>query len=189
MPRRDIRLGLLLLIGFVALVATGCGGKKKKAEDPVATAMMTPGIRTVVIPEQRNDISIIVPPCTAAAVEQAGANRRPPGSNEIVVPQGTLTQTVAVPPCPMEPKQGAANTVLLTPGGTGAAQEESTPPANQLVLPRDSRVETVIIPPCTASSGGSSGGKSKGGSKSLAVPAGSKSVTAPPCKAEETKKK
>ena len=184
---RYSRIGMLGSAGLVALLAAGCGGSKKKmATDPVATAMKTPGIRTVVIPKQRNDVSIIVPPCTAAAIEQTNANRRPPGSNEIVVPSGTLTQTVAVPPCPAMPKQAVANTVVVTPGGTGAAQEASTPPQSQLVLPRNSSVETIIVPPCTMASGGSSGGSSSQGSKSVTLPADSKtrSVTAPPCKAQ-----
>jgi hypothetical protein len=176
------RLGALLILIMFALAAGGCGSKKKTMEDPVATAMKTPGVRTVVIPKQHNDVTIVVTPCTAAQVQQSGAKRTPPGSNEIVVPKGTLTQTVAVPPCPAKPTQAAANTVLMTPGGTGSAQQAGSTPQNQLVLPNNSNVTTIVIPPCTTSSGGSS--KSQG-TKSLAFPAVTKrkSVTAPPCTA------
>ncbi|MDQ3678127.1 MAG: hypothetical protein M3401_15245 [Actinomycetota bacterium] len=177
MPSNALRVGVFLLIGIFALGTGGCGKKKKKKKDPVATAMATPGVRTVVIPKQRNDVTVVVTPCTSAAVQQPGAKRKPPGSNELVVPKGTLTQTVAVPPCPAKPTEMAANTVLITPGGTGSAQQE-TPPQDQLVLPDNSDVRTIIIPPCATATKASK-------KKSLAFPATSaaKSVTAPPCKA------
>jgi len=178
------RFGVLLLVGLLALGASGCGGKKKKKEeDPVATAIMEPGVRTLVIPRQRNDVTIVVTPCTAAAAQQGSVKRKPPGSNEIVVPRSTLRQTVAVPPCPMKPTEAAANTVLVSPGGSGPTAEEqsSSAPMNQLVLPSNSNIETVILPPCTMATTGSAPPP-----KSLAFPAGSekkKTVTAPPCTA------
>ena len=172
-----LRLGVFLLIGVLALGTAGCSKKKKKMKDPVATVMETPGVRTVVIPTQRNDVTVIVPPCTAAAVQQSTAKRKPPGSNEILVPKGGLTQTVAVPPCPPMPTQGPANTVLVTPGGSGAAQQE-TPPQDQLVLPDNSDATTITIPPCTT-------GAKPTKKRTLAFPATTKkkSVTAPPCTA------
>jgi hypothetical protein len=183
MDNRGLRLGALV-VSVLALVVVGCGSKKKAAEDPVATAMKTPGVRTVVIPKQRNAVTVVVTTCTVAGVQQSGAKRKPPGSNEIVVPRGTLTQTVAVPPCPEKPTQAVANTVLVTPGGAGSAQQEGSTPQNQLVLPSNSNVTTIIIPPCTTSSGGS-GTSSQGGTKSQAfrAPTKQKSVTAPPCTA------
>jgi hypothetical protein len=185
MDNRGLRLGALLVASVLALVVVGCGSKKKAAaEDPVATAMKTPGVRTVVIPKQRNAVTVVVTTCTAASVQQSGAKRKPPGSNEIVVPRGTLTQTVAVPPCPEKPTQAVANTVLVTPGGAGSTQQEGSTPQNQLVLPSNSNVTTIIIPPCTTSSGGS-GASSQGATKSQAfrAPTRQKSVTAPPCTA------
>ena len=181
MSRGVLRCSVLVIVGLLALAPAGCGGKKKKKKDPVATAVMEMGVRTLVIPRQRNDVTIIVPPCTAAAAQQGSVSRKPPGSNEIIVPRSTLRQTVAVPPCPMEPMEAAANTVLVSPGGTGPTGEEqaASPPMNQLVLPSNSNIETVILPPCTMAT---SGGKPK--PKSLAFPAGSEkkqTVTAPAC--------
>ncbi|MDQ3676046.1 MAG: hypothetical protein M3401_04455, partial [Actinomycetota bacterium] len=148
MVRNGLRLGVFLLVGVLALGTAACGKKKKKMKDPVATVMETPGVRTVSIPRQRTDVTIIVPPCTAAQVQQADADRKPPGSNEVVVPKSSLTQTVAVPPCPEKPMAGAANTVLVTPGGAGSAKQK-TPPQDQLVLPENSDATTIIVPPCT----------------------------------------
>lgn len=188
--RRNLRLCAVLLIGVLALTGSGCGGKKKKkAEDPVATAAQDPGVRKVVIPKQRNDVRVVVTPCSVAAVQQAGAKRKPPGSNEIIVPKGTLTQTVGVPPCPEKPMEAAANTILMTPGGAGVqGGGPSEMPQNELVLPTNSNVRTVIIPPCTMMPEG--GEKKK--PKTLALPAiktDQKTVTAPPCVAPPPTKK
>lgn len=175
MVSNSFRFGVFLLIGLFAFGVGGCGKKKMAMTDPVATVMETPGIRTVVIPKQRQDVTVVVTPCTAAQVQQPTAERKPPGSNEVVVPKGGLTQTVAVPPCPEKPSQGPANTVLVTPGGTGSAQQE-TPPQDQLVLPDNSDATTIIIPPCTT-------GPKASKKRTLAFPATTKkkSVTAPPC--------
>ncbi len=145
-----------------------------------------PGVRTLVIPRQRNDVTIVVTPCTAAAAQQGSVKRKPAGSNEIVVPRSTLRQTVAVPPCPMKPTEAAANTVLVSPGGSGPTAEEQakSPPMNQLILPANSNIETVILPPCTMATTGAPPPP-----KSLAFPAGSerkKTVTAPPCTASSS---
>jgi hypothetical protein len=178
MGTNALRVGVFLLIAVFAFGTGGCAKKKKKKmKDPVATIMETPGVRTVVIPRQRSDVTVVVTPCTAAQVQQAGAERKPPGSNEVVVPKGGLTQTVAVPPCPEKPTEGAANTVLVTPGGTGSAQQE-TPPQDQLVLPENSDATTIIIPPCTT-------GTKASKKRTLAFKATTKkkTVTAPPCTA------
>src|SRR6266545_4620249 len=84
----------------VAVIGTGvaaCGSKKSQQTDAVSTALQTPGVRMVVIPKQRNDLRIVVPPCSAAQVDQQ-TTASPPGSNEIVVPRTALTETVAVQP-------------------------------------------------------------------------------------------
>jgi hypothetical protein len=183
MPSEPLRFGVLLIVGVLALAIGGCGGKKKKAEDPVATAMMAPGVRTVVIPKQRNEVTVVVPPCTVAAVQQSGAERKPPGSNEIVVPRGTLTQTVAVPACPEQPTQAMANTVLVLPGGAGPAPQGGMP-QNQLVLPSNSNVRTIIVPPCTTPpAGGASPPPEPPKTEAFRAPSKQKSVTAPPCTA------
>jgi hypothetical protein len=183
MVSKSLRFGALLVVGVLAFLVGGCGSKKKAAEDPVATAMKTPGVRTVVIPKQRNAVTVVVTACSVAAVQQSGAKRKPPGSNEIVVPRGTLTQTVAVPPCPEKPTQAVANTVLVTPGGAGSTQQQGSTPQNQLVLPSNSNVTTIIVPPCTTSSGGSSTSSEGTKSQAFKAPTKTKSVTAPPCTA------
>jgi hypothetical protein len=177
----------LVSIGVAASLAFGvsaCGGSSsssKKKTDPVTTAVMTPGVRTVVIPKQRNDISIVVPPCSEAQLSQE-LEEAPPGSNEIVVPENALTETVAIQPCSTTSTQSGGstqpNTILLTPGGAGTPPQTSSQ-QNQLVIPDNSRIETVIVPPCTSQPSGQTQQ-----SGSTALPAGAedqKSVTAPPC--------
>jgi hypothetical protein len=177
----------LVSIGVAASLAFGvsaCGGSSsssKKKTDPVTTAVMTPGVRTVVIPKQRNDIAIVVPPCSEAQLSQE-LKEAPPGSNEIVVPRSSLTETVAIQPCSTTSTQSGGstqpNTILLTPGGTGTPPQSSSQ-MNQLVIPDNSRIETVIVPPCTMQPSGQTQQ-----SGSTALPAGAedqKSVTAPPC--------
>ncbi len=177
MRRTATRLIVVLGVLVLALSVGACGSKKKKKmEDPVATALMTPGLRMVTIPKQRADLTIVVPPCSSASVQQ-DASRKPPGSNEVVIPKGSLTQTVAVPPCQKQPMQSAANTVLVTPGGTATAAGEAGT-ASELVVPDNSDLRTIIVPPCTT-------GDAESKPKSFAFPATTrkKSVTAPPCTA------
>ena len=184
----------LVLVAGLAVGLAGC--KKKKMMDPVMMALMTPGVRTVVIPKQRSDLRVVVPPCSAAAVSQ-GSTKVPPGSNEIVVPTGTLTQMVAVQPCPppgmammggMMMMPPPSSTILLTPGGTSAPQQGGMmmmTMQNQLVLPANSSITTVIVSPCQTSMGGGMM-MSMGGDQGLALPSagkGVKTVTAPPCTA------
>ncbi len=183
----------------LALTLSACGMKMKM--DPVMMALQAPGVRTVVIPKQHSDLTIIVPPCSEAAVVQSGS-KPPPGSNRLVVPKASLTQTIAVNPCMMmmmSMMMGApgtmpiSSTVLVTPG-SGPAEPQSSGagmmmmmPQDQLVLPTNSRVRTVIVPPCTMmmmGGGGKMGMMMSPPSKSKGLPAqGSDTITAPPCMA------
>ena len=182
--------------GVIALAVTGCGGGSSSS-DAVSTALQMPGVRTVVVPKQHNDLTVMVPPCSVAAVSQRGASGPPPGSNTVVVPKGTLTQTVAIQPCQASGGQSSSSsgmpppssTILLTPGGAQTQQQaqssssSSSQPGqqNQLVLPANSNIQTLVVPPCTPSSGsGGAGGVPQGANNAL--PSGkSKTVNAPPC--------
>lgn len=175
-----LRIVALGLVAALALGAGGCAKKKKPSvqkPDPVATALQAPGVRTVIIPKQRNtELTIAVPPCSAAQVDQE-STEVPPGSNQVVVPKDSLSESVAVQPCTEPAGQGskAPGTVILTPGGAGGGQAGKL----QLVLPNDSKLTTVIVPPCTKASGGSS--QSGGSSTALPSTGDKESVTAPPC--------
>src|SRR6187549_1100544 len=89
----------VVAFGFAALLAAGisaCGGSSSSSSssggavaDPVAQALMAPGVRTVVVPKQRGDLTIVVPPCNASQVDQESTDI-PPGSNQILVPKDTL---------------------------------------------------------------------------------------------------
>jgi hypothetical protein len=184
------------LIGATAVGASGCGGSKKtqaKPLDPVTTALQAPGVRTVIIPKQHADLTIVVPPCSAAQLKQE-TTKTPPGSNQIVVPNRALDQTVAIQPCMQGAKNAqGANTVLLGPGGTGSPSsgQQSGQPQNQLILPKQSNLTKVLVPPCvvTSSSSGSSassGGPSGGSNTVLPAARGKTTVTAPPCKVQMT---
>ena len=183
--------------GVVALAMTGCGGGSSSS-DAVSTALQMPGVRTIVVPKQHSDLTVMVPPCSVAAVSQRGASGPPPGSNTVVVPKGTLTQTVAIQPCQAGGGQSSSSsampppssTILLTPGGAQSQQQaqssasSSSQPGqqNQLVLPANSNIQTLIVPPCTPSSGsGGAGGVPQGANSALSSTNKSKTVTAPPC--------
>ena len=118
----------VVAFGFAALLTVGvsaCGGSKSSGgasggavADPVAQALMAPGVRTVVVPKQRGDLTIVVPPCNATQVDQESTDI-PPGSNQILVPKDTLAQTIAIQPCVEGQKQTGQGTILMTPGGAG----------------------------------------------------------------------
>src|SRR5688572_960124 len=102
-------LRVSVALGLAAATAAGlsaCGGSSSKSggggasaqADPVGIALMAPGVRTVVVPKQRGDLTIVVPPCNATQVDQE-STEIPPGSNQIIVPEDTLAQTVAIQPC------------------------------------------------------------------------------------------
>ncbi|MGI8595237.1 MAG: hypothetical protein ACR2ML_12900 [Solirubrobacteraceae bacterium] len=184
--------------GSLGLGLSACG-KKKMMMDAVTTALMMPGVRVAVIPKQRADLKIVVPPCSAAKVSQ-GSTEIPPGSNEIIVPKGALTQTVAVQPCPPEMMMSGgmmmmpppSSTVLLTPGGTQAQQASGgmmmMSMQNQLVIPENSSITTIILTPCATVSmmGGGGGMMMPGTDQGLAAPTsgeGKKTLVGPPCTA------
>ncbi|MDQ3609850.1 MAG: hypothetical protein M3459_13285 [Actinomycetota bacterium] len=191
-------MGTLGVVLLLALGVGACGGGSKKSKapptvDPVAMALTAPGVRTVVIPEQSEELTIAVPPCGSGQVSQE-TTETPPGSSEIVVPEGSLAQTVAVQPCIKGQTQqsSGAGTVLISPGGAATGQSETQLQSgaqgqNQLVIPQDSDLRRIIVPPClvTISSSSSSSSSSAGGatSNTLALPAtsGNGVVTAPPC--------
>src|ERR1700712_2342246 len=110
-------------VGATAVVVLGlaaCGGSSSSSSSsssgaPVSTALQTPGVRQVVIPRQRQDLTIIIPTCDEAQTVKTGSTKPPPGSNSIIVPKTAQTETVAVQPCT---GQGGGST------GSGA-----TPPA------------------------------------------------------------
>src|SRR3954454_11090943 len=98
----------------IAAAAAGlaaCGSKQQQQQDPVSMAMQTPGLRMVVIPKQRRDLTVAIPPCSQAQTAAAqGSAQIPPGSNQIVVPKGALTESA---PCsrarrPARPRPAAA---------------------------------------------------------------------------------
>jgi hypothetical protein len=186
-----------LVFGLAACGGSSSSSSSSSSGDPVSTALQTPGVRQVVIPQQRADLTIVIPTCDQAETVKTGSTKPPPGSNSIVVPKGTQTETIAVQPC-----QGGANssgggtsppappssTILMTPGGAGTtgqssgAQSSSSSSSgssqpNQLVLPNNSTVTTLIVPPCTQASGDANQDQNK----SLALPGKGTSVTAPPC--------
>jgi hypothetical protein len=187
----------------LAVALSACGGSSSSSSssssgDPVSTALQTPGVRQVVIPAQRADLTIVIPTCDQAESVKTGSTKPPPGSNRIIVPQGTETETIAVQPCQgggggssgggSSPPAPPSSTILMTPGGAGTTQQSSgsqsssssssgSSQPNQLVLPNNSSVTTLIVPPCTQASGDAS----QQANKSLTIPGKGTSVTAPPC--------
>src|SRR3954466_13039803 len=98
--RSGARWGIASAVVAASVGATGCGSKQQQQQDPVTMAMQTPGIRMLVIPKQRHDLTVAIPPCSQAQATSAQTTTQiPPGSNQIVVPKGALTQSVAVQPC------------------------------------------------------------------------------------------
>src|SRR4051812_25833636 len=196
--------GVLVATSALALGLTACGGSSSSSSssssgDPVSTALMTPGVRQVVIPSQHADLTVVIPTCDQAQVLKPGSTKPPPGSNTVVVPKGAQTETIAVQPCQSgggggsssgsSPPAPPSSTILLTPGGAGTSQQSSgsqssssssssgSSQPNQLVLPNNSSITTLIVPPCTQSSGDQNQSSNKG----LALPGKGTSVTAPPC--------
>jgi hypothetical protein len=186
----------VLTIGLGACGGSSSSSSSSSSGDPVSTALQTPGVRQVVIPAQRADLTIVIPTCDQAETVQTGDTKPPPGSNRIVVPKGTQTETIAVQPCQggggassagTSPPAPPSSTILMTPGGAGTSQQSSgsqssssssgSSQPNQLVLPNNSSVTTLIVPPCTQASGDASQNKNR----SLALPGKGTSVTAPPC--------
>ena len=186
-----------LAVGLAACGGSSSSSSSSSSGDPVSTALQTPGVRQVVIPQQRADLTIVIPTCDQAETVKTGSTKPPPGSNMIVVPKGTQTETIAVQPCQggggssgggTSPPAPPSSTILMTPGGAGTTQQSSgsqsssssssgSSQPNQLVLPNNSTVTTLIVPPCTQASGDANQDQNK----SLALPGKGTSVTAPPC--------
>src|SRR5829696_8052701 len=96
-------------LGLLALGLTACGSSSSSSSsssDPIGNALSTPGVRVVLVPAQRQDLTVVVPPCSEAQTVQSGTTKAPPGSNEVIIPKGALTEAVAVQAC----QQGGAST-------------------------------------------------------------------------------
>src|SRR3954451_5296417 len=159
-----MRLRLSVAGGVAALGLTACGGSSSSSSssssgDPVSTALMTPGVRQVVIPAQHQDLTVVIPTCDQAQTLKPGSTKPPPGSNTVVVTKGAQTETIAVQPCQgggggssgsgSTPPAPPSSTILMTPGGAGTSQQSSgsqssssssssgSSQPNQLVLPNN----------------------------------------------------
>lgn len=165
--RRNV-LGLAAA-GMAAIGLGACGGGGSAMQmppppDPVTMALQAPGVRTVVVPRQSDDLTVVVPPCGLSQLDQE-TTETPPGSNKVVVPKSSLDQTIAVQPC-MQGVQnvGQASTVLLSPGSSQSpGGQQSGQTQNQLLLPEDSNIERLIVPPCLVIMASSSSSSSSGG--------------------------
>src|SRR3954463_4269122 len=133
----------VVLAGGLAAMAVGltaCGSSSSSSSsastDPVGAALSSPGVRVVLVPQQRNDLTIVVPPCSEAQTVQSGTTKLPPGSNQVIIPKGSLTEAVAIQACQQAGQSTGSssggssgntppppsNTILVTPGGAGAQQ-------------------------------------------------------------------
>jgi hypothetical protein len=52
-----------LAMGLTACGGGGGGGASSASSDPVGAALSSPGVRVVLVPEQKHDLTIVVPPC------------------------------------------------------------------------------------------------------------------------------
>src|SRR5436190_1065004 len=86
----------------IAVAVTGCGGGSSSS-DAVSTALQMPGVRTVVVPKQHNDLTLVVPPCTPSS-GSGGAGGVPQGANN-ALPSGK-SKTVNAPPCTYQQSSG-----------------------------------------------------------------------------------
>src|SRR3954471_2937169 len=96
--------GLLAAVCAPALGLAACGGSSSSSSssssgDPVSTALMTPGVREVVIPQQHQDLTVVIPTCDQAQTLKPGSTKPPPGANTVVIPKGAQTESIAVQPC------------------------------------------------------------------------------------------
>ena len=90
LPRAGIAAtGLAALaMSLTACGGGGGGGGASATSDPVGAALSSPGVRVVLVPEQKQDLTIVVPPCSEAQTVQSGTKKAPPGSNEVIIPKG-----------------------------------------------------------------------------------------------------
>src|SRR4051795_1722760 len=90
-------------LAAMAVGLTACGGSSSSSSsastDPVGAALSSPGVRVVLVPQQKNDLTIVVPPCSEAQTVQSGTKKLPPGSNQVIIPKGSLTEAIAVQAC------------------------------------------------------------------------------------------
>src|SRR3954451_4550991 len=86
-----------------AMGLPACGSSSSSSSsassDPVGAALSSPGVRVVLVPRQRNDLTIVVPTCSEAQTVQSGTTKLPPGSNQVIIPKGSLTEAVAIQAC------------------------------------------------------------------------------------------
>src|SRR3954447_22973656 len=203
--RLALAAGLLVAAAGLTACGSSSSSSSSASTDPGGAALSSAGVRVVLVPRQKNDLTIVVPPCSEAQTVQSGTTKLPPGSNQVLIPRGSLTEAVGVQACQQGGQSigfstgGASgnvapppsNTILVTPGGAGAQEvgaqggssSSGSQAQNQVVLPSNANVSTVIVPPCTTTS--SSSGSSQPSQKTLSLPSGSKSkiVAAPPCTA------
>src|SRR3954449_6074238 len=122
-------------LAALAMGLTACGSSSSSSSsastDPVGAALSSPGVRVVLVPEQKRDLTIVVPPCSEAQTVQSGTTKAPPGSNEVIIPKGSLTEAIAVQACQQGGQAAGSssgsgnvspppsNPILVTPGGAG----------------------------------------------------------------------
>jgi len=205
MAGTTVRRTAIAVIAALALAAAlaACGSSSSSSSsstsstDPVSMALQIPGVRTILLAKQRNDITIIVPPCPQEGQQSAGqpsagvgstkeSGKAPAGSSQIIVPKGALTETVAVQPCPPPPSGGSSgptgasgggggtvSAIVMTPGGTTPQSPQQTQTQqNQLVVPENSSITTLVVPPCTSVSVGPSGPTGATGASGATGPTG-----------------
>src|SRR3954447_19097154 len=148
MMRRTARALVPIGLAATALSVAACGSSSSQQaqQDPVTMAMQTPGIRMLVIPKQRHDLTVAIPPCSQAqAAASQSSPQIPPGSNQIVVPQGALAQTVAVQPCSPPGQSSSSGSSSSSSGGSSSSSGgTSTPPPPP--------ASTILVTPGGASS-------------------------------------
>src|SRR2546423_15125000 len=68
----------------IGIALTACGSSSSSSSggtssggstDPVSTALQTPGVRTVLLAKQRNDLTIIAPPCPPQGSSQQSSGQ------------------------------------------------------------------------------------------------------------------
>src|SRR5689334_20361353 len=93
---RRVALGAGLVAAAAGLTACGSSSSSSSSasSDPVGAALSSAGVRVVLIPQQKNALTIVVPPCSEAQTVQSGTTKLPPGSNEVIIPKGAWPQAL-----------------------------------------------------------------------------------------------
>ena len=86
--RRQLLCGVGAFALALGMGACGSSSSTKPAPvNPVSLALQAPGVRTVVIPKQSSNLTIVVPPCSAAELKQEAKHHREmalrPASHEV----------------------------------------------------------------------------------------------------------